>query len=97
MEEAAESRYGEASVKKLADHYGTKDETPLINSGQLLPECLDLRVHLIIYCSTMSMKEVLGQLVKHGTTVAPTSVNCLKSFLPFLFLQLIARVCYEEN
>ena len=79
MEKTAECHYGEANVH----HYGISD-VHIINLDQLKEEWLDLRTHLIHYCSNFSKKDVLCLYLLskiqplHLYTI--TFANCLKSF-----------------
>lgn len=90
-EEAAESHYGEVSVQNLGNHYGIGDAS-IINSDELSSEWLDLRVYLILNCSSLRMKDVLCLLAKKETTISSIYPNFSKLSQPFQYLQLIVNV-----
>ena len=81
MEKTAECHYGEANVH----HYGISD-VHIINLDQLKEEWLDLRTHLIHYCSNFSKKDVLCLLAKQDTTTSSLYHNVCKLSQIFLTL-----------
>ena len=91
-EEAAQSHFGEKSVKKLANHYGSGD-TPIVNSDLLENEWYDLRIYLIINCSTLSLKDVLTLLVDATTTTSTIYPNFSKLAQIFLKLPVSTADC----
>ena len=90
MEEAAASNYGEANVTNLGDHYSISE---VINADQLCTEWQDLRVHLILHCSSLCMKEVLSLLAKEGTAIASIYPNFSKLSQIFLCLPISTADC----
>ena len=65
-EEAARTHYGEDSVEKLGEHYGSGD-TPVVDKEELSTEWFDLRIYLINNCSAVTLKDVLILLAKSDT------------------------------
>ena len=52
-------------MHELGEHYGVGDSPP-INCNELLTECFDLRVYMILKCHSKSMSEMFSLLVKPG-------------------------------
>ena len=84
-EEAAQNHYGEESVQKLGEHYGSGD-TPIVDSDELSTEWFDLRIYLINNCSTLSIKDVLTLLAKSDTIISTVYPNFCKLSQIFLTL-----------
>ena len=91
-EEAAQSHYGEESVQKLGEHYGSGD-TPIVDKEELSTEWFDARIYLISNCSTMSMKDVLTLLAKSDTTISTVNPNFCKLSQIFLTLPVSTADC----
>ena len=90
-EEAAQSHYGEESVQKLGEHYGSGD-TPIVDKEELSTEWFDPIIYLISNCSTMSMKDVLALLVKSDTKISTIYPNFCKLSQIFLTLPVSTEI-----
>ena len=91
-EETAQSHYGEESVQKLGEHYGSGD-TPIVDKEELLPEWFDARIYLVSNCSIMSMKDVLTLLTKSDTAISTVYPNFCKLSQFFLTLPVSTADC----